>query len=144
MERGEGIEDPTSDVVELLLRRGTAEGLEPIFEALPTLELHDHVGRGVGLEHAGYAHDARVLETGEHPRFLEKARAPPLEKVALVPGARAHGQSRVPASDLGWVIFLDRDDSLESDIVCFVGDAEAAGPDHARDAELAEENSVGR
>ena len=83
------IEQRGCDAVELLLRGRTAEAVEPVVEALPALEIHHHVGGGVGFEHARDAHDARVLEAGERARFLQEVGAAPLERLLVPVGLRA-------------------------------------------------------
>ena len=52
------------------------------------LELHDRVGRAVGLEEAQHRHDVRMAEAGKRARLVEEALAAPGEVVGEARAAR--------------------------------------------------------
>ena len=103
-------------------------------QLLPPLELHDHVGAVVLLEHRDDAHDVRVLELDQVTRFTkESLQAPAVQIVSL------HGQLRRRTfSGLGDQctrhVFLDGDLVIEIGISGQVDDAEATAAQYPLDA----------
>ena len=138
------VEQRTRDAVEFVLRGRAAETLEPSFEALALLEAHDHVGGGVRLEHAGDTHDAWMVEAGQHARFLHEARSAPVERLLVALGLRPDAHAGVAIAEIEGIVFLQRDLGVESDVLGLVGDAEAAGAEHAHDTVGAIEQRIHR
>ena len=138
------VEHGRDDGVELVLRRQPAELVQPVLEALPALEAHHHVGGGVGLEHARDAHDARMLEAGKRARFLQEVGAAPVEGLAVTLRPRAHVHGRVAVAEVEGVVFLDRDQGGEVDVLGLIGDAEPTGAHDPHDAVARVENGIDR
>ena len=136
----QGIEHRRHDAVELLLRGLAAEPPQPVLEAFPALEAHHHVGRVIGLEHAGDAHDAGMVEARQRARFLQEVGAAPVEDLLVALGLCPHAHRLGALAEIVGVVFLDRHHGGEADVLGLIGDAEPAGADDTQDAIAAIEN----
>ena len=126
--------------VELVLARRAPEALQPALEAAALLEVEHHVAGVVGAEVAVDAHDVGVVERGERLRFLDEAVEAPAGSRRRSPASAArHRCAPSRAAIVGREIFLDGDQAGERDLVGEIGDAEAAGAQHALDAVVADQ-----
>ena len=142
VQRLQRFEQRCGNPVQLGLRRPPSERLEPGVEALPLLEVHHHVGGGVGLEHARHPHDAGMAEAGERLRLAQEAGAAPIEGRLVPLRLRPHAQVLATLPELGRVVLLERDRGLEVDVLGPIGDAEAPRADQALDAVAAIQDCV--
>ena len=123
--------------VELGLARRALEALQPGLEAAALLELQHHVAGVVGEEVAVHAHDVGVNEAGERPRLLDEALEPPLVVLGAALRARRGLAGGAAGGVVGGKVFLDGDEPGQRRLVGEIGDAEAAGAQHALDAIVA-------
>ena len=126
-------------------RRTSSAGRRPaglaqeLADALAVLELHDGVGRAVGLEVAQHRHDVRMAEARERARLVEEALAAPGE-VARRSARRAAPPGRRPARTAN---STGRYSLMATNLASWrvegaVGDAEAAMADHRVEPVVAE------
>ena len=133
------VEQGLEDLVELGLPRRALEALQPGLEAAPLLEVEHHVAGVVGPEVAVDAHDVGVDEAGERLRLLDEALEAPLVVLGAVLRARRGIAGGAARGEVGREVFLDGDEPGQRHLVGQVGDAEAAGPQHALDAVVADQ-----
>ena len=101
------------------------------------LEVEHHVAGVVGAEVAVDAHDVGMNEAGERLRLLDEALEPPLVVLGAVLRARRGMAGGAAGGEVGGKVFLDGDEPRQRQLVGEIGDAEAAGTQHALDAVVA-------
>ena len=118
-------------------RQAGAVLAQQLGDALAVLELHDGIGRAVGLEKAQHRHDVRMAEARQRPRLVEEALAAPGEVVGKAAAAR-HDLAPAAHGELDRQVFLDRHHLGELAVEGAIGDAEAAMADHRVEPIVAE------
>ncbi len=111
-------------------RQAAGRLAQELANAMAVLELHDGVGRAVGLEVAQDRHDVRMAETGERAGLVEEAFATPGEILGEARATRHHLAAGVADGELDRQVFLDGDELGELRVEGAIGDAEATMPDH--------------
>ena len=97
-------------------------------------ELHDEIGRAVGLEKVVHLHDTRqAMKRRQRAPLGDEAVASPGEVGSRIAGPRRHGRAVLPDGERGRQIFLDRHLASELAIDGTVGDAETALPQNGDD-----------
>ena len=105
---------------------------------LAVLELHDGIGRAIGLEVTQHRHDMGMTEACQRAGFVEKAFAAPGEVVGQARTARHDLAVGLANGAFERKVFLDRDDLGELRVEGAVGDAKTAVPDHCIEAVVTE------
>ena len=134
MDRGQPVEEPPQDPVE---RRGVERTLlrHLLVQGAASHQLHDQVGRAVGLEEVVHQHDAgRAMQGGQRAPLGDEAVATPGEVLGGAGRARHHRRAVLADGERGRQIFLDRDVAPQLAVDGTVGDAEAALAEDRDDA----------
>src|SRR5215813_1282517 len=133
MHRAKAAQQADRQTVHIVWRQALSGRAEDLGEVLAVLELHDGVGRAVGLEVAQHRHDVRMAEARERARLVEEALAAPGEVFAIARPARHHALA-LAHCELDREILLDGDELGELGVEGAVGNAKAAMTDHGVDA----------
>ena len=122
------VEQRPQDAVDSGRRQGA--GLrQAALQRLALQELHDDVGRAVGLEEIEHPHDARrVLQAGERAALGDEAVAAPGEILCCRRRPRLDGGAVLAHGKRQRQVFLDGDLAPELGVAGAIGDAEAAVP----------------
>jgi hypothetical protein len=106
---------------------------QQMLERLARHQLHDQIGRAVGLEEVEDADDGRrIAETGERAALRDEALAAPQEVLRHLGRPRQNLRPAMAHGERHRQVFLDRDLAVELGVAREVGDAEAALPQDGR------------
>ena len=108
----------------------------PLAQGLAALVLEHHVGRVVGLEEAGHAHDVGVAEGGQRAGLHQEVLESPQIEVETAGTAGADALVLETIGDLRRQVLLDGHPRMQVDVRGQVGDAEATLPEDPLDAVL--------
>ncbi len=134
----ETADQPVGQASHVVGRQAAGRLAQQLAHALAVLELHDGVGRAVGLEIAQHRHDVQMTETGKRTRLVEEALAAPGEVLGEARAARHHLAVAAAHGELDRQVLLDGDELGELGVEGAIGDAEAAVADHRIEPIVAE------
>lgn len=129
----QSIEQWPQDAVDLGGRQGPLL-FQPMLERLAAQQLHDDVGRAVGLEEVEDPDDGWcVLQAGERPALGHEALATPGKIRRRIGRTRQHRRAVLAHGERQRQVFLDGDLTVELAVVGAVGDPETTLPENGDD-----------